>query len=142
MSGVFKECTTSNAKYETAEEMAAAVSDYVHWCEENSKPISMARCALFLGFSSRQALYFYEKKGDDFKNVIDYVRANIQASLEEQLLRGRGDSGLIFFLKNFGYRDDANTEDETPSLEINFQVADAVSNIKVTKGKKQPKNDN
>ena len=134
---MFREFSKTERKFHDAEEMAKGVTEYFEYCEDNKRPVSMARCALFLGFSSRRALYDYEKKSEDFKRVIDFIRSHIQASLEEQVMAGRDGSGVIFMLKNFGYRDDATTEEETPPLEITFEVADAVSNIKITKGKKK-----
>lgn len=58
---------------------------------------------LFLGFSSRQSFYDYEKK-DGFSYTIKRARLFIETEYEEQLQVGNT-TGAIFALKNLGWQD-------------------------------------
>lgn len=67
------------------------------------EPPSITGMALFLGFESRQSLYDYEKN-DVFSYTIKRARLTIEVFYEQNLL-GRGVTGAIFALKNFGWKD-------------------------------------
>lgn len=67
--------------------------------------------ALFLGFSDRQSMYDYEKK-ENFTCVIKKARAFIEKHYEEMLQVGNT-TGAIFALKNMGWFDRKQIEQES-----------------------------
>lgn len=71
-----------------------------------SKPAqtpSITGLALYLGFESRQSIYDYEKNGE-FSYTIKRSRLMIEAAYEQALL-SKFSTGAIFALKNFGWSD-------------------------------------
>ena len=60
-------------------------------------------CALFLGFNSRQQMIEYGER-EDFHYTIRQTKARIEQDIEEDCKR-RGNSGDIFRLKNFNWKD-------------------------------------
>jgi hypothetical protein len=83
---------------------------------------------VFLGFSSRDTFYEYEKK-PEFTDTIKKARTRIEQAYE-RLLHGANCTGAIFALKNFGWQD--KTEHEL-SGEIKFVQMPAIKRA----GKKQ-----
>lgn len=96
-------------KYETAEELEAAVFDYFKQFEEveniedlRKKP-TVAGLALHLGFASRQSIYDYAENG-----AFSYVIKKALLALEdyhEGALSGNNVTGHVFWLKNHGWAD-------------------------------------
>lgn len=78
---------------------------------------SITGLALFLGFESRQSVYDYEKKGDDFSYTIKRARLRVEASYEQHLL-SKNATGAIFALKNFGWAD----KQEVTNTNVNMNV--------------------
>lgn len=109
--------------YETEEALKAKIDEYFESLkgefhfeadpEDESKDVrvmdtpsafpSITGLALFLDFESRQSIYDYEKKGE-FSYTIKRARLYIESFYEQQLL-GKGVTGAIFALKNFGWSD-------------------------------------
>jgi len=104
-------------KYDTPEEMQAAVDSYFVECVESERPSTVTGLALALGFNSRSSFLYYENEKPEFLNTIKRAKMRIEAHLEEGLYRGSSVTGLIFNLKNnFGWKDAQEythvTEDE------------------------------
>lgn len=59
--------------------------------------------ALFLGFTSRQAIMNYEEK-PEFVDAIKTAKLRIEAAYEQAIFNGNA-AGPIFALKNFGWTD-------------------------------------
>lgn len=106
-------------KYETAEELQAAIDDYFlhgvklrkvvlgppnkRYIDEIPVP-TITGLVLHLGFADRHSFYDLEKQ-DKFSHTIKMARTFIENEYEEQLQTGNS-TGAIFALKNFGWRDD------------------------------------
>lgn len=87
--------------YETVEEMEVALTNYF-----KTTPIgelTVTGLAIFLGFTSRQALLNYECKSE-FIDAIKKAKLIVENDYEVAL-RKNGRSGDIFGLKNFGWKD-------------------------------------
>jgi hypothetical protein len=87
------------AKYNNQEELQAAIDSYF---SKHEKP-TITGLALFLGFESRQSLYDYEKNSD-YSFIVKRARTMVEASYEEDL-RSNNVAGVIFALKNMGWKD-------------------------------------
>lgn len=81
---------------------------------------AISSLALFLGFESRQSLYDYEKDGE-FSYTIKRARLKIESFYEQNLL-GRGVTGAIFALKNFGWRDKQEMDIKVDSFDITLKL--------------------
>ncbi len=80
--------------------------------------------ALHLGFESRQSIYDYAEKGE-FAYVIKKARLRIEAFVESDLLTTRSPTGAIFWLKNHGWADKTEVDnnihtDEGLTLVLNM----------------------
>ena len=86
--------------YETPEELAEAVEDYL----ANNEVKTVTGLALALGFSSRQSLYDYGKK-EEFSYIIARAKLWIENYYELQLLTSNSATGPKFALQQMGWRD-------------------------------------
>lgn len=77
--------------------------------------------AYYLGFTSRQSFYDYEKN-EKFSYIIKRARFFIEKEYEK-LLQGNNCTGIIFALKNMGWSD--KTEQEITQKVINIEVANS-----------------
>lgn len=64
---------------------------------------SLTGLALYLGFESRQSIYDYEKTSE-YSYTIKRARLMVEAAYEQALL-SKYSTGAIFALKNFGWSD-------------------------------------
>lgn len=88
-------------KFQTAEEMEAAIEKYFEYVAEEDRPPTMAGLALAIGFKSVSTLKTYEKKGEDFAYIIEVARTRIEDWKNTLLLRAEKTvNGIIFDLKN------------------------------------------
>lgn len=89
-------------RFQTAEEIEAAIETYFEYVTEEGTPPTMAGLTLALGFKSVNALKNYEQKGEDFAFVIEVARTRIEDWKNRQLLRHdiKQVQGYIFDLKN------------------------------------------
>ena len=97
----------------TPEEFEEKSSDFFEYCLEHDKPATSSGLAYALGFSSRQSLYDYKKR-DGFKEVVERAILFIESGYEMQMAMGRGDGGIVFALKNFGWTDKTQQEISGP----------------------------
>ena len=70
---------------------------------ETTSPATITGLAIALGFCSRQSMYDYEKK-PDFTYTIKTARLKVENSYEQHLF-GKAAGGAIFGLKNMGWTD-------------------------------------
>lgn len=90
---------------ENIEEVDKIIAQYFSDCEENGKRPLITGIALALGFESRQSFYEYEKK-KAFTYTLRKARMRIENALEQSLDdRGKATAGVIFGLKNMGWKD-------------------------------------
>ncbi len=90
---------------ENIEEVDKLIAQYFNDCEQNGKRPLITGIALALGFESRQSFYEYEKK-EAFTYILRKARMRIENALEQSLDdRGKATAGVIFGLKNMGWKD-------------------------------------
>jgi hypothetical protein len=87
-------------KYETAEDLEQAISDY--FANNPEKP-TITGLALELGFTSRQSLYDYKER-EEFSYTIKKPVLRIESMHEANLYSGAS-GGSIFWLKNREWSD-------------------------------------
>lgn len=107
-------------KFSTPEELEAMVDKYFKdWHRKKEvittlgikvkvPAITMSDLALYLWFDSRQSLYDYEKK-QEFSYTIKRARLFIEREYEERL-SGQSPTGAIFALKNMGWKDKSEVD--------------------------------
>ena len=88
------------------EELSA---EYFTTCKSSQEPLTITGLALALGFSTRQSVYDY-MKDPDYQQAMGRAYLRIEHSYELQLAGGRGDGGVVFALKNFGWSDKQEIE--------------------------------
>ncbi len=96
--------------FKTVEELELLIESYFQSLEyvdvdgnDRTRTSQVTGLALHLGFCSRQSFYDYEKKAE-FSYTIKRCRLRIESSYEGNLM-GKGSTGAIFALKNFGWTD-------------------------------------
>lgn len=107
-------------KYKTVQEMQDKIDEYFRVCEgttvlkpdgtplldkygqivkDGKRPLTVSGLALFLGFTSRQALLNYQNK-QAFVDTVTRAKLKIESYAEERLYDNNGNRGAIFNLKN------------------------------------------
>ena len=89
---------------------------YFKEMEEQGRPSTVTGLALYLGYTSRQALLDNEKRDDQPQELVDAIkRAKLRVQLAyEERLHGNNPTGAIFALKNFGWKDRQDIEHSGP----------------------------
>jgi len=104
--------------FDSAEELQEKIDSYIELCTDpdNPKPMSYTGLAYHLGFASRQSIWEYSKRKDEFSLPIKRAMLRIEQYYEEGL-SGRSPTGSIFALKNRGWED--KTKQELTTLDDN-----------------------
>ncbi len=89
-------------KFKTAQELQDKINAYFEECKLKEIPLSITGLALALD-TNRQTLINYQNK-DGYENIIDRAKLMIENAYEIRLINN-GRSGDIFALKNFGWTD-------------------------------------
>lgn len=89
-------------KFKTVEELQEKIDRYFASCDEDEEPITITGLALALG-TTRELLCDYEDK-DEFSDAVKMAKQRVQHAYEKRLVK-RGNGGDIFALKNFGWKD-------------------------------------
>lgn len=89
-------------KFKTAQELQNKINAYFKECKLKEIPLSITGLALALD-TNRQTLINYQDK-DGYKNIVDRAKLMIENAYEIRLIEN-GRSGDIFALKNFGWTD-------------------------------------
>lgn len=81
--------------------------EYFDKCDGQQLAYTIPGLAYHLGFISRQAIFYYMKRGDNCGKVIKAAKLKIEEQRNRQVVEGQGYmAGRIFDLKcNFGYND-------------------------------------
>lgn len=95
-------------KIETPEQMKKILNEYFETTAENK--ITITGICLALGLD-KSTFYDYEKR-EDYKEIVRQARMMVENSYEMSL-RENGRTGDIFALKNFGWRDKMEVENNT-----------------------------
>lgn len=96
------------AVYGDPQELESKCNDYFRQCKEEKERPTITGLALFLGFGDKSSLYDYRDK-QPFSYIIKRALLKIESCLE-QMLTGNNVAGVIFALKNMGWRDKYETE--------------------------------
>ena len=107
-------------KYKSPSELNGKIEEYFNSVDEEID-ITITGLVLFIGFSSRQSFYDYEKK-EGYAYTIKKARLRIENSYEKSL-RKDGKTGDIFALKNFGWRDKQEHE-HSGGVNIKIEIED------------------
>lgn len=91
-------------KYNTAEELDAAIDAYFAERTEDKLPPTISGLALYLGFADRQSLYDYKGR-EEFSCIIKKAITKIEDFAEGMLFSGLPATGAIFWLKNHKWTD-------------------------------------
>lgn len=99
------------------DEILDKAEEYLANCTEESRP---TRYGLFkaCGFKTKQSFYDY-KKDPDYAGVLEQVEFMIEGKYEQQLANGRGDGGIVFALKQYGWNDKQQIDHTTGGQQIN-----------------------
>ena len=89
--------------YDNPEDLQTKIDEYKNDCMINEEIPTLTGMILFIGFNSKDTFYEYGKK-EGFSDSIKKARLWIE-SLYEKDLRKTGNTGSIFALKNFGWSD-------------------------------------
>jgi hypothetical protein len=102
--------------YETVEELDTAIQAYF---DQAGEDVTIPGLAYSLGFASRQSIYDYKER-EQFSYSIKRAVLKIE-SIYAAKLSGQNVTGVIFALKNMGWKDKVESD-------INLNT-DAVKNI-------------
>lgn len=99
----------ASLKYNTAEELEEKIHEYFEDCKTREKVMTYTGFAYALGFLSRQSIWEYSKRKDEFSLPIKRAMLRIEQDYEERLASG-SPAGAIFALKNRGWSDKQEIE--------------------------------
>lgn len=115
--------------YKTVEELDKKIEEYFESLfeddgeggEEQKNPATITGLAFFLGFADKCSIYDYENK-PEFSHSIKRARLFVEHSYEKGLFQ-KNPAGVIFALKNFGWKDkhEVDASLDIPS-EIMFKI--------------------
>ena len=116
------------AKYNSPEEMQRLIDEYFNDCPDKigeTPAPTITGLALHLGFVNRASMYDYESK-PEYTNTIKLAKAKMERVYELILAYGKSPTGAIFALKNFGWTDKCELEEEerevTPAMIEEFEA--------------------
>jgi len=89
-------------KFKNAKELQKCLDKYREYLEESGKPPTIAGLAYYTGIN-RQTIYNYEKD-EQYFGTIKKFRDWVIMTYEETAVE-KGNAGVIFLLKNYGYTD-------------------------------------
>lgn len=99
--------------FETPDQLLAAVQEYI---ATEQKP-TLAGLAYYLNID-RQTLYNYAER-DEYFDIIKRARDFIEFKYEERLIYENSPTGVIFALKNMGWKDKSEVE-QSGNMGITF----------------------
>jgi hypothetical protein len=112
--------------YDDPKEMAKKISEYIDYEDSKKKPdgysgegkgiYTLAGCALFLGFASRQQMWEYQQKNEDFNYIILRFKEFLTSQNEQRLYWGGTFAGAMFWLKNWGGYKDESTQNQNQTV--------------------------
>ena len=105
-------------RWDNIEDLQKAIDKYFATTPENR--ITITGLALHLGFSERKSLIDYAEK-EEYLHTIKKAKLRVENSYEIDL-KERGNSGTIFALKNFNWKD--KTEVEQINYNKDISIAD------------------
>lgn len=107
--------------FDNVAELEEKVESYKAYLELTGKPPTIAGLAYYTGLD-RKTIYNYEKK-DEFFHAIKRFRDWVMMNYEELAIE-KGNGGIVFLLKNYGYNDKQEIEH---SGEIGVSILDDIT---------------
>jgi hypothetical protein len=108
-------------KYQTLDELQSKIDSYFDECDSLKQPYAWTGLALFLGFTSCQALDNYIQR-DEFSDAVRRAKLRCENYAETLALTGRNPSGPIFILKNYGWTDKEQFADRFGEEPLRFTI--------------------
>ena len=100
-------------KFKTVEELQKKIDEYFAECDKQKRPYTITGLALALD-TNRATLLDYEKKYEQFSEVVKKAKLRIENYAEEQLFTSKNVAGVIFnLMNNFGWK---NRQDVDASI--------------------------
>lgn len=93
--------------FKNKEELQEKLDAYKQYLLETGKPPTIAGLAYYTGID-RGTIYNYSEK-DEFFNIIKEFRNFVIMNYEELAIE-KGNGGIVFLLKNYGYTDKQEVE--------------------------------
>lgn len=124
--------------FKNSEELQKKIDEYIENCPEKFTILeddgtelvvpryTISGLAYFLGFTSRQSFYDYEKV-DEFSYTIKRARFFIEKEYEKQL-QNKSCAGIIFALKNLGWQDKQEIDTNIKSYSLFEQAVEDKAN--------------
>ncbi len=110
------------AKYKTPKEMEDKITLYFQKCLKRGKfTPTVSGMTFFLGFESRSSLNDYCKKDEAYSHIIHKAKQFIENCYEGQLYTNTS-AGAIFALKNMGWKDKIETENNSTVKVLKTEV--------------------
>lgn len=109
--------------FETPESLEKAIGDYIRDCTEGDKPLNptLSGLAYHLGID-RHTLYNYKER-PEFFHIIKKATDWVESKYEERLIYSKTPVGVIFALKNMGWRDKQEIDQTIAVKQIKFTDA-------------------
>lgn len=98
--------------YDNIEDLSVACASYLEKCQQEEKRPTVTGLALALGFADKSTLYEYRDR-PELSYPIKKALTVIEMELENRLT-GNSVAGVIFALKNMGWKDNQGIEFNTP----------------------------
>lgn len=111
--------------FNNIEELQNCIDRYKEYLAETKAPPTMAGLACFTGID-RRTLYNYSKKDEYFPTIKKFVD-EIMMSFE-QIAIEKGNAGVIFLLKNYGYTDKQEI-DMTSDIRVDTSTVDKLAEL-------------
>lgn len=108
-------------KFKKPADMQKAIDYYFEQEKLSKRPPTICGLALHLGFVSRNSLLDYEGYSKEFFCIIKKAKTRIEQMHEMQLSGTQKPTGHIFWLKNFGWKDEKGVH---LGGEIKVQIVD------------------
>lgn len=111
--------------FKNKEELQEKLDAYKKYLMETGKPPTIAGLAYYTGID-RQTIYNYSEK-DEFFGTIKEFRNFVMMNYEE-LAIDKGNGGIVFLLKNYGYTDRQEVEHSGELSQV--VIVDDISKLK------------
>ena len=114
--------TGAPPKYDDPSLFAAKVAEYFEYIKSQNDYPTITGLALYLGFESRQSMYEYKNK-PDFTYIVKRAQLIIESHYEKGL-NSNSVAGMIFALKNMGWKDKSEVESNSTVNATNKHVVE------------------
>jgi hypothetical protein len=120
--------------FNSPEDLQDAIQQYFDYCKPKieggelkslGESVTITGLALYLGFESRQSFYDYEKH-EQYSYIIKKARLKVENEYEKNLF-SKNPAGSIFALKNMGWSDKQEVDQNTKhsgSIDIKWEEPD------------------